>query len=408
MDGRNKAAVLAIGTELTNGQITNRNASWISAQLLKHGIQVLHHRTIPDERELIESELQDLESKVDLIFVTGGLGPTTDDFTRDCVASWAQLPLIWDEKSWTHIRTRLEERKIPVREPQRQQCYFPKGANIIWNSLGTAHGFSFRLSNRGFSGQGLQVFVLPGPPREVAAVWAAGVESWLTETFKHLDRWIVKSWECFGQGESEVAHRAETALTGCTFEKGYRVHVPYVEFKLAFPQSKQSEATPWITKIEDAFGDLIVARDGADPAQEWARGLQKFDRVWVFDNVSAGYLFQRIAPFLAAEKVTDRLHFIHAKQPGASQDHPHPPYSNSSLVGNTPDVEFEGSSLILTLDEKPSHWAEIGFQCGPWALSRKKNTVCAPYFNLAMRERELHYFAESAILFWNSSLKAHY
>lgn len=384
MNGKNKAAILAIGTELTTGQITNRNASWISAELLKHGIQVSHHRTVPDERGLILDELANLESKINLLFVTGGLGPTTDDFTRECIGQWAERKMEWDERSWEHIRTRLEERRVPVRDFQKQQCYFPSGSQIIWNSQGTAHGFGFRIQDRGFTKSGLQVFVLPGPPGEVAAVWNAGISPWLTETFKDLDRWQVKTWTCFGQGESEVAHRAETALAGCSFEKGYRVHLPYVEFKLSFPTSLQAEADGWIQKVESALGELIVARDGKDPAGEWVKKLGNYDKVWIFDNVSKGYLLQRVAPFLAAEKLTGRLHFVHGK--------------------SAPVADLSGNSLVLVLEESPTHWAQIHLQRGTATLNRLKVAVQAPHLAAALRERELQYFAESALLFWSRNL----
>lgn len=394
MNGKNKAAILAIGTELTIGQITNRNASWISAELLKLGIQVSHHRTVPDERALILDELGDLESKVNILFVTGGLGPTTDDFTRDCISEWSQLKMAWDEKSWEHIRTRLEERKIPVRDFQKQQCFFPTGSQIIWNTLGTAHGFGLNLPQRGYARSGLQVFVLPGPPREVRAVWENGIGRWLSDNYRDLDRWMVKSWDCFGQGESEVAHRAETALAGCSFEKGYRVHLPYVEFKLAYPGSRADEAVGWISKVEEALGDLIVARDGSDPAAQLTDNLKKFDKVWIFDNVSGGYLLQRIAPFLSQEKLTNRLHFMHGPR-GDSQG------IHGLYIGA---AELSGNSLVLEVNEQPHHWAEISYQRGTSMMNRKKTTVRAPYLAASLRERELQYFAESAILFWQNEL----
>lgn len=381
MDGKNKAAVLAIGTELVNGQIINRNASWISEKLLQQGLQVLFHHTVGDARSLIRSALAELESKVDLLFVTGGLGPTTDDFTRDCVAEWAAKPLEWDENSWLWIQNRLQQRNVPVREFQKQQCYYPRGSRILHNDQGTAHGFTFHLPGKGFSKSGLHVFVLPGPPREVAAVWNNGVAPWIEDQFRHLDRWIVKSWECFGQGESEIAHRAETALTDCPFEKGYRVHLPYVEFKLSYPQSRSAEAEPWLDKVEEALADWIVARNGEDPVQLWLQSIASSPEVWVCDNVSKGYLLQRLSPFFKSTPAKTRLHLLQGPLPGGAKISP--------------------TAIILSLEEKPHHWAEISWQQGLQALSRRKITVAAPFkATPVMREREIQYFTESAFQFW--------
>lgn len=382
MNGQNKAAILAIGTEITNGQILNRNASWISEQLLRHGLQVLFHRTVGDDRSLIRGELAELESKVDLLFVTGGLGPTTDDFTRDCISEWAARPLEWNEESWAWIEDRFKQRGLRVHEFQRQQCFFPKGSRILHNHQGTAHGFTFHLPNKGFSRTGLHVFVLPGPPREVDAVWSNGIQPWIAEQYRHLDRWLVTSWDCLGVGESEVAHRVENALENCPFEKGYRVHVPYVEFKLSYPQTRQAEAQLWLHKVEEVLGDLIVARNGEDPAAAWIKSLHGFSEVWISDKVSNGYLLQRLAPFLKSEKLKTRLHLLQGDLPSGE--------------------DFSSSSLRVSVEEKPHHWAEISWQSGSaTACIRHKCVVAAPFRPSAVtRERELQYFVERALLFW--------
>src|SRR4051812_5082741 len=103
------AAVLGVGTEITSGQILNSNAQWISQKLKGLGVEVLYHHVVPDDRGLILESLKILE-KCDFIFVTGGLGPTTDDFTRDIIAEWAKKDLIYDEKSYERIVERFKSR----------------------------------------------------------------------------------------------------------------------------------------------------------------------------------------------------------------------------------------------------------------------------------------------------------
>ena len=185
-----KASVLAIGTELVSGQILNRNAQTISLHLLHRGISTESHLSVSDNKENILKALNYLENLSDLIFVTGGLGPTTDDFTRDVVAEWADKKMVYDEATWKYITDRLRSRGLNVHEHQKQQCYFPEGAKILTNSQGTAHGFSFECSR---STCVKKIIVLPGPPSEVAAIWKDHLDEWLkSQTISNP--LIVKIW----------------------------------------------------------------------------------------------------------------------------------------------------------------------------------------------------------------------
>ena len=136
-----KASILAIGTELTTGQIINKNAATISEKLKAAGVVITTHLTVPDDRPLILEALKFLEPKSDLLFITGGLGPTSDDFTRDVISEWCGSKMKFDETSWAHIQERLSTRGFNVREMQKQQCYFPENSKILFNAEGTAHGF---------------------------------------------------------------------------------------------------------------------------------------------------------------------------------------------------------------------------------------------------------------------------
>lgn len=368
-----KSAVLAIGTELTNGQIINRNASWISQKLLKMGLSTHAHLTIPDDRKQIAQELRHLAGQVNLLFVTGGLGPTSDDFTRDCIAEWSGKKLLWNEPAWAWITERLKERNVVVREFQKQQCYFPEGSQVLHNALGTAHGFHLSLPD-------IEVFVLPGPPREIESVWNKSIEPWLQLKFKDVDRSLVKSWDCFGVGESEVAHRAEAALKECPFEKGYRTHLPYVEFKLFYKKSQTAQAEVYFSKVEQALAPWVVARDGEDSAQDLLMSFKNLEEIHIRDEVSQGYLWQRLTPGLKDLGLTQKLQFSHK-------------------IENDSQPEAKAHRLILSLRERAVRQVQI-----EWNLNHRKHALAAesPYKALLMRERERHFFAEKAILFWSS------
>lgn len=379
-----KAAVLAIGTELTNGQITNRNSSWISGEILKLGFESLYHRSVPDDRELIHNELQDLSQRVELLFVTGGLGPTTDDFTRDCIARFLGRPMLWDEKSWNWIVERMAQRQLPVRDNQKQQCYYPEGAQVLWNKNGTAHGFLIEVTPQVSSklpSKLRRMYVLPGPPAEVDTVFQDGVKSDLQKAYPEVDALIVRSWDCLGFGESEVASRVEAVLEGCPFDKGYRVHLPLVEFKLSYPASKSIEAAAWLEKIEKALGDIVVLRNFETAAGNWVAGLANFRHIEIQDSVTDGEILKRVVPALALEKKLSAFNYAS---------------STTNVNPHAHEVLFCARHL------GPGH-AEFFAQSGDLRLSEEIATP-ANYLIPSMEERRRQYLAESALLAWTRLL----
>ncbi|MCX7978163.1 MAG: competence/damage-inducible protein A [Bdellovibrionaceae bacterium] len=282
-----RAGTVAIGTELTTGQIINRNAALIAAELKTRGVPIALHITVPDERDEILRALDYCALRCDLIFVTGGLGPTTDDFTRECVSQWAGLKLRFEPHVWEQIQDRLRSRGQPIHEFQKQQAYFPEGSTILPNALGTANGFRLQT-------QGKDIIVLPGPPREIESIFSQGLSQWLTKHCSSIDAVLTKSWDTIGYGESHVASLVESAAGKSGFELGYRVHLPYVEVKLSYRRSQESKALPWAAAIEKAIGDITVLRDGQDIVDHLCSLLRGFSALRFEDEVTSGLLFRRL------------------------------------------------------------------------------------------------------------------
>lgn len=366
-----KAAILAIGTELSLGQITNRNASWLGARLHELGVFAAFHRVVPDDRALIVSEMQDLAAKVELLVVSGGLGPTTDDFTRECVAEFLGRPLVWDEDSWVWIQAKLSERGVAVREFQKQQCFYPVGAVILKNERGTAHGF--RVEIPGGSANPLRhVIVLPGPPAEVESAFENGVRPWMEPWKSKLDPLELRIWECIGVGESDVADRAEKALVGCPFDKAYRVHLPYVEFKLLYPFSRRTEAQVWCDKVDAALSPWVALRDGEDAVENLMKSVQDLNvsgRILLVDEVTEGLFAERLAQAMKGS----RLNLLTAKVPLTEGD--------LELHLSSPDTLNAIASVT-------------------WMGQVRNCQITAPQRTSTMTERRRQYFLESALLEW--------
>ncbi len=358
------ASILSIGTELTSGQIANTNAQWISQKLSRIGLRVDAHLTLPDDRNLIHQGLE--RTQTPYLFVTGGLGPTTDDFTRDVIAQWMKRALIFDPASWEHVQNTLKPRGIPLREAQKQQCHFPEGSRILTNRLGTAN--AFRCEH-----QGQTLFVLPGPPREGQGIWNEWIAPEMNALSQKLDPIITRSWDTLGMGESEIAHRVEDVTQDCPFEKGYRVHLPYVEVKLSFPRSREKEAEFWRVRIEQALADRTIIRDGQDLAAQLCAHIERIGEVEIQDEVTGSALWARLSnplrEVLKQKKFTFSQRFRHT------------------------------SGWKLSIQQELEKQVKVSLQTPQKTLER---IFVKPQNILA--EREPLYFAEMALIFWNETL----
>lgn len=155
-----KAQILSIGTELAIGQSVDTNAAWLAQNLAAVGVVCNKHITVADDQAAIEAAVRTAAEESDLVLVTGGLGPTPDDVTRQAVAAAMEVRLRFDETSFRQIEDYFKKRKRPMHPENRTQAMFPDGAKPIRNHFGTAPGF------RAVVGLA-DIYVMPGVPREM-------------------------------------------------------------------------------------------------------------------------------------------------------------------------------------------------------------------------------------------------
>ncbi|MDT4760973.1 nicotinamide-nucleotide amidohydrolase family protein [Sphaerochaeta sp. PS] len=174
------ASLFIIGTELTRGVIADKHCQVISSQLTQLGYRVDRMVLVPDDGT-IESVLKDCIDNCDVVIITGGLGPTSDDLTRSIVAKIAHVPLVRDEETFAVLYKRIGERIWGANE---QQAMIPLGFESIPNPNGTAAGF------RGFIPDGersIACVAMPGPPREMDPMFFDAVLPWLAQLIGHDD-----------------------------------------------------------------------------------------------------------------------------------------------------------------------------------------------------------------------------
>jgi len=174
-----RACLLTIGDELVDGRVEDSNSSWLAKRLTDLGIVVTAHLSQGDGLEEILSALDYAVSRADLILVTGGLGPTEDDRTREALARWAGRELVEDPGAWASIQKYFAMRGVTLADSNRRQALLPDGATLLPNRAGTAPGF--RLCEEIDGGaeaddaRTCEVFVMPGVPSEMRQMFEDGV-----------------------------------------------------------------------------------------------------------------------------------------------------------------------------------------------------------------------------------------
>jgi len=219
------------GTELLLGDVQDAHLVFIAREILPLGLRIEERRTVPDTRAIIGT-LVELFSRCEILFVTGGLGPTTDDITREMVSESLELKLLQDPELLKSLQRRLQARGIKWSSGIARQADVPAGARVLPNEHGSAPGFYLKANiNPGVSSP--HVFVLPGPPRELQPMFKKFVMP-LLRTILQVPLSIERrSYRIAGIGESLVeAAIGEKVLAINGIELGYCARPGEVEVRI--------------------------------------------------------------------------------------------------------------------------------------------------------------------------------
>jgi nicotinamide-nucleotide amidase len=207
------------GTELLLGNVQDAHLAFIAREIFPLGLRIEEQRTVPDA-EAIRHTLAELFARCEILFVTGGLGPTSDDITREMVADSLGLELRQDPKLLTSLRERLQIRRIKWATGIARQADVPAGAQVLPNENGSAPGFYLKANiNPRISSPHL--FVLPGPPRELQPMFRKYVMP-LLQSLAPSSAIEQRVYKAAGVGESSVEEAiGERVLAIPGIELGY-------------------------------------------------------------------------------------------------------------------------------------------------------------------------------------------
>jgi len=198
-----KAEIITIGDEILIGQIVDTNSQWIGKELNRIGVSVYQISSIQDDSEHILQALKEAEERVDIVILTGGLGPTKDDITKKTIATYFKDDkMVEYPEVIQHIKNLFNKVNHPYKEIQRYQAQLPSKATLLMNDFGTAPGMWFYENKT--------VFVsLPGVPYEMKGLISNKVLPKIQKQFK-LPHIIHKTIQTYGEGESVIAEKLES------------------------------------------------------------------------------------------------------------------------------------------------------------------------------------------------------
>ncbi len=220
------AEVLATGDEIRSGALVDTNSAYISEKIEELGINITRHNCVGDDENELSTILLELADRADIIIVSGGLGPTLDDLSREAAARAAGIPLKLDSKVLEKIENFFVSKQKNMPENNIRQAQFPQGAEILENPIGTAPGFSLKIGRGTF-------FFLPGVPTEMRKMLNEQVIPRIRRELKVPYYYETKTISTVGLGESALEEKLSD-FPGLfpDLKLGFRASFPEVQVKL--------------------------------------------------------------------------------------------------------------------------------------------------------------------------------
>lgn len=247
------AETIFVGTELLLGNIVNTNGSYLATELSGLGIDTYYQTVVGDNLQRITDTVNLALSRADIVILSGGLGPTQDDITRDAVAKALNVSLVLDEESKTRIEEYFERAGKKMSENNYRQAMYPEGGRMIANDCGTAPGILVEKD-------GKVIILLPGPPVELKAMFEKDIKPYLSEKSGGI---IYSSTvKVCGRSESEIAEILDDLInmdgdvTVAPYAKCCEVHLR-VTAKAADEKAAKKLVKPIVKEIKSRLEDSV-------------------------------------------------------------------------------------------------------------------------------------------------------
>ncbi len=255
--------VINTGTELLLGKVINSHVAFFGQELFKLGLRLQKQVTVPDG-QAIQDALEESFPASDAILITGGLGPTNDDLTREIVAGMLGLELKLNQDVLDHIEEIFRSRGLQQNTSNNRQAMVPEGAEVLHNPNGTAPGLYVPAI-----GESPHLFLLPGPPRELHPMFRDQVIPKLQTLHQTASEVVWKNFRIYGVGESSIASRLEPELESISdLELGYCARLGEVDLRLIGSEASVNQGAEVVrsaysreivTESEDSIESVLVS-----------------------------------------------------------------------------------------------------------------------------------------------------
>ncbi len=266
-----KTSILAVGTELLFGQTVNTNAAFLSDKLNHMGFDVMYHFVVGDNPARLKAKLAEAFSDTDLVILTGGLGPTQDDLTKEMVAEYMGKGMHLDKNVLEQLEEFFEKRGKAMAENNIKQAYLPDGCTPFYNASGTAPGFALNTDDK-------TAICLPGPPREMKWLWDNGVREYLEQFMdKKMFYRVIRT---IGIGESDLETLLMPVIDGQT-DPTVATYAKEGECTLRVASQRdtteeaEAAVNEMIERIDSLVGDFIYSYDDEDLKEVVVRILKE-------------------------------------------------------------------------------------------------------------------------------------
>lgn len=250
------AVILSIGDELINGQTVDTNSAYLSRELASRGIATLAHCTIGDDRGLIAQAIRSACELTNLVLVTGGLGPTEDDLTRQALADTLGVELRLDEKCLAVLEEFFRRRGRTMVAANQIQAMIPGGVEVLENKVGTAAGMAARVGTA-------QVYLVPGVPFEMKWIFENVIAARLPAQQGLITHRVIHT---FGAGESDVGAKiADLMERGANPTVGTTVAAGLVSIRVVTRAADAAEVNalsqPVIDELKLRLGHIVLGEE---------------------------------------------------------------------------------------------------------------------------------------------------
>ncbi len=301
----NSAEVLSVGTELLLGDIVNTDAAYIARRLAALGINQYYQGVVGDNPDRLEAELKSALTRSDLVIMTGGLGPTYDDLTKETAAKLMGRSMHMHEESLERMKARFDKRGITMTENNKKQALMPEGSVVFKNDYGTAPGLAIEDEENGKI-----IIMLPGPPRECEPMFREQVEPYLKQFSDRI--FFSKTVNIFGMGESKV----ETILKSEMLSSTNPTVAPYakdgeVQLRVTASGKNETECAALcdseIEKIRATeVGEYIYGVDAGSLEEALVKELiSRGMKIASAESCTGGYVAKRITNVSGSSSVLD-------------------------------------------------------------------------------------------------------